>query len=544
MMSYDPDQFILHATNLLHSSLDPSVSVKNFFEYCRSVIPLKELALYSSPQNNIYTVEMAYVTPSRSEFPYKQYFFSEQGRQLIEEMIALGYGVTVTGFLVEDESHIAARFTRSYGIDVEKHHSHVPFYWVAVGGDASIVGTALFSVGEGFSEEHMRLLDKLELPLRFSLMNMRQYWELNTIKQRIQQDNRRLRSRLRGTERITVAGENGGLANVMATARMVAPVDVPVLITGETGSGKEIIAKSIHSMSPRKGVKLVTVNCGAIPVELIDSELFGHVRGAFTNAFSDHKGFFEQAEGGTLFLDEIGELPLSAQTRLLRVLESGEIRRVGDSKDIAVNVRVIAATNRNLQQMTERKEFREDLYYRLSVINIQIPPLRKRKQDIPELVSFFVSNASAKYGVAEPLIPAEDLQRIIDYDWPGNVRQLKNVLESAVIVGSGRKFALRLPEDVDEGPAFAAAENAQGPSGQEQADRPADFGRLFEERLLGMSFDELQSLYLKACLKAANGRVEGPKGAARKTGLPPGNLRAKCRRLGISPRSFMSGMKP
>lgn len=239
-------------------------------------------------------------------------------------------------------------------------------------------------------------------------------------------------------QRFEIIGNNEGLNRAIDIARQVAPTDLSVLITGESGVGKEIFPRIIHFFSSRKHSPYIAVNCGAIPEGTIDSELFGHEKGAFTGALSDRKGYFEVTDGGTIFLDEVGELPLSTQARLLRVLESGEFIRVGSSKVQKTNVRVIAATNLDIPQAVKNGKFREDLYYRLNTIPIYIPPLRERKEDIPLLFRKFASDFAEKYRMPAIRLSEEAVQLLENYRWPGNIRQLKNITEQISIIEQER----------------------------------------------------------------------------------------------------------
>src|ERR1700754_1430125 len=239
-----------------------------------------------------------------------------------------------------------------------------------------------------------------------------------------------------GDERL-IGGETG-LAAVMVRAHMVAKSAAPVLLFGETGTGKEIIARAIHEQSMFRSGPFRRVNCGAIAPELIDSELFGHEQGAFTGAATRRKGWFEQADGGTLFLDEIGELALPAQVRLLRVVQDAEVVRVGGERPVRVNVRIVAATHRDLPAMVEAQTFREDLYYRLSVFPIVIPPLRDRPSDIRAFAEYFAERAANRFGLKPVPVSDEDVQMLTGYRWPGNVREIAAVMDRAVLIGQGR----------------------------------------------------------------------------------------------------------
>ena len=239
-----------------------------------------------------------------------------------------------------------------------------------------------------------------------------------------------------------MVGRSQALKHVLFKAEQVAPTDATTLILGETGTGKELVARAIHAASARKDRALVTVNCAALPAHLVESELFGHERGAFTGALARKPGRFELAQGGTLFLDEVGELPPALQPKLLRVIEAGEFERVGGTRTLKFDVRIIAATSRDLRLEVERGRFRADLWYRLNVYPITVPPLRHRKDDIPPLVAFFVNKLGQKVGKHIRSVPPDVMRALQDYDWPGNVRELANVIERAVIVTQGAELCL------------------------------------------------------------------------------------------------------
>jgi len=321
-----------------------------------------------------------------------------------------------------------------------------------------------------------------------------------------------------GEERLI--GGDTGLAAVMTRARIVSRSAAPVLIFGETGTGKEIIARAIHEHSPFRGGPFRRVNCGAIPSELIDSELFGHEAGAFTGAVSRRKGWFEQADGGTLFLDEVGELALAAQIRLLRVVQDSEVVRVGGERPIRVNVRIVAATHRDLPGMVEKQTFREDLYYRLSVFPIVIPPLRDRPSDIRAFAEYFAQRAANRFGLRPVPVSDDDVQRLAEYQWPGNVREMAAVMDRAVLIGQGRALnvAGALGQD-----SLTSATPAR------QTDQPASHIA---------PLDVVIRQHIEAALDATNGRVEGPYGAARLLRINPHTLRARMRKLKIDWRGF------
>ncbi len=324
-----------------------------------------------------------------------------------------------------------------------------------------------------------------------------------------------------GEERLI--GRDTGLAAVMARAQLVARSTAPVLLFGETGTGKEIIARAIHEHSTYRKGPFRRVNCGAIASELIDSELFGHEQGAFTGAVTRRKGWFEQADGGTLFLDEIGELAPAAQVRLLRVVHDGEVVRVGGERTVHVNVRIVAATHRDLPGMVEARSFREDLYYRLAVFPIVIPPLRDRPSDIRAFAEYFAERAAGRFGLPPVPVSDDDVQRLVAYSWPGNVREIAAVMDRAVLIGQGRALSV----------AAALGHEAPNVSGRPAAVRSAAAGAGTIEPL-----DVVTRRHIEAALVEARGRVEGPQGAARMLRINPHTLRSRMRKLKISPRGF------
>jgi formate hydrogenlyase transcriptional activator len=313
-----------------------------------------------------------------------------------------------------------------------------------------------------------------------------------------------------------IVGTSPGLRHVMERVAMVAGTNSTVLITGETGTGKELVARAIHEASPRRERLLVKVNCAAISAGLVESELFGHEKGAFTGAVGKHKGRFELAHGGTLFLDEIGELPPETQVKLLRVLQEREFERVGGTETIRVDVRVVAATNRNLPQLVARRQFREDLYYRLNVFPVAIPPLRERTDDIPLLVNAFLRRFARQAGKRIDDVLPEAMWRLLAYNWPGNVRELQNVIERAVV------FARHDVLDLDALPDLSAAAAPLPLSAATSPDGPAP-----------RTIAEVERWYVEQVLAETRWVIEGERGAARRLGLHPNTLRSRLKRWGV-----------
>ncbi|MCB9552392.1 MAG: sigma-54-dependent Fis family transcriptional regulator [Myxococcales bacterium] len=357
-------------------------------------------------------------------------------------------------------------------------------------------------------------------PLAVAVDNDRRLHALTRTRDALAADREALLTRLQRHDIAEVViGERGGLQGVMARVGQVAPTDAPVLILGETGAGKEVIARAIHARSRRHDAPVVRVNCGAIPAELIDSELFGHERGAFTGAVTARQGWFERADGGTLFLDEIGELPMAAQVRLLRVLQDGTLERVGGGRTLAVDVRIVAATHRHLEGMVAEGRFREDLWYRLCVFPIRLPALRERMEDLPALAAHFADRAGRRLGGLGLAPTPAELALLAGYAWPGNVRELAAVIERAVILGNGRRLEL------------AAALGATTPRPAPVERAPAPLDRAPPEPIGAL--DAAIAAHIERALAACRGRIEGPFGAAHALGVNPHTLRARMRKLGV-----------
>jgi formate hydrogenlyase transcriptional activator len=307
----------------------------------------------------------------------------------------------------------------------------------------------------------------------------------------------------------TIVGRCGGLRSILSEMEVVAPTDATVLITGEPGTGKEVIARAVHELSPRRTRNLVKLNCAAMPAGLLESELFGHVRGAFTGAIASHTGRLTLADGGTLFLDGIGDMPLELQPKLLGLLQEREFETVGSTRTTRVDVRFIAATNGDLWQMVQDRKFREDLYYRLKCFPVILPPLRERKEDIPEFVKYFVEHFASSMGKVIETIPEETMRAIVSHSWPGNVRELQSYVERGVILSKGGVFRLSPPEE------------RQAPLLERS--NPTLEDKVREE--------------IRAACQRANWRLGGPRGAAARLGLKRTTLFYMMKRLGIRPPS-------
>lgn len=398
-----------------------------------------------------------------------------------------------------------------------------------VGGAVVLAANA----GERFTATHRRMVKQLLEPLNVALENDRRLRELTALREAAEADRRTLLTRL-GRQEMgdVVVGADSGLRSVMERVRLVANSDVPVLFLGDTGTGKEVAARAIHNGSARASGPFIRVNCGAIPAELIDSHLFGHEKGSFTGAADLRQGWFERANGGTLFLDEIGELPLPAQVRLLRVLQEHQFERVGGQQAINVDVRIVAATHRDLATMVKAGTFREDLWYRVNVFPILLPPLRERTEDIPALARHFAHRAANRFGLSYVEPSDADLKVLMGYAWPGNIRELGAVIDRAAILGNGKTLEI------------VAALGAGGPMITTPAAPTHDRheGEPDTAPSVGLAtLDAAMKAHIERALASTRGRVEGKRGAAQLLDINPHTLRARMRKLGINWDAYRDG---
>ncbi len=375
----------------------------------------------------------------------------------------------------------------------------------SIGGEPIILRGFMFDISD--LKEAREAAEHGEQTLRTALQ------EIEKLKQRLEGENLYLRQEIGQTRSgDELVGESNLMRQVTALVEQVAPTDATVLILGETGTGKELIARSIHEQSRRAAHPLIRVSCATLPSTLIESELFGHEKGAFTGAISRRIGRFELADGGTIFLDEIGDLPLELQPKLLRVLQEGEFERLGSTKTITVDVRVIAATNRDLDDAVATAEFRKDLYYRLQAFPITVPPLRERRGDIPLLVWYLLGRTNVNIGRAIDSIPDDVMQRLVRYPWPGNVRELENVIERAVILTQGQSLQL-------EG-SFGLSDVGIG-------------GRRGTTGTTSARLEDVERAHILRVLQECGWRIKGKSNAAERLGLHPSTLLHRLKRLGI-----------
>jgi formate hydrogenlyase transcriptional activator len=387
-------------------------------------------------------------------------------------------------------------------------------------GERAVGVLALGSAGEGaFTEEDLAFLGQVANQIALAVDNALAYGEISQLKDRLVRENVYLESEIRSELHFEdIVGNSQALKLVLREVETVAPADSTVLIYGETGTGKELIARAVHNLSSRKSNAFVKLNCAAIPTGLLESELFGHEKGAFTGAISQRVGRFELAHRGTVFLDEIGEIPLELQPKLLRVLQEREFERLGSTRTLRSDARLIAATNRDLKAMVEEQKFRSDLYYRLNVFPIRVPALRERKEDIPLLVRHFVQQFSQRNNRVINTIPSETMEALVRYHWPGNIRELQNVIERAVILSKGSMLNVSLAGLESDAPRATPA-----PTKSTQS----------EHKNLQDALNNTEQNEILRALEASNGIVAGPSGAAARLGVARSTLQLRMQKLGI-----------
>ena len=375
------------------------------------------------------------------------------------------------------------------------------------------LGTLIFACKQpaAFQEADVHFLQLVANQVAVAVENALAFQEIEALKDKLAKEKAYLEDEVRTEHNFgDIVGESKTLRDVLKKVETVAPTDSTVLICGETGTGKELIARAVHDLSPRKARTFVKLNCAAIPTGLLESELFGHEKGAFTGAIAQKIGRFELANGGTLFLDEVGEIPLELQPKLLRVLQEQEFERLGGTRTIRVNVRLVAATNRDLGSMVAENRFRSDLYYRLNVFPLDLPPLRQRPDDIPRLVRHFTQRFARRMGRAIETISSEVMDALVRYPWPGNVRELQNVIERAVILSKGSTLQVSLAD------LRSPVANGFAP-----ADTP-------------VTLLDAEREHIVETLRQTNWVLGGPRGAAARLGMKRTTLHWKMQKLGIS----------
>lgn len=503
--------FFYQATLRICSSLDIETMLADSFEYIRRYIPANgiTLSLFDN-ENGVLNIISGILDPYFIQLP--------KLIRLTPDAVA---------YIRQHESSDDPNDP----VNQPEDHPVIKLAWQAIGKPDSsyivsrlkvqneVIGlVTLIARGRNiYSQRHMEMLNLLQGPFAIAMSNGLKHMELLKLKEILADENMFLKNQLHRKAGDEIIGGNSGLKDVMMMVQQVAPLASQVLLLGETGVGKEIIANAIHYSSDRADGPFIKVNCGAIPESLIDSELFGHEKGAYTGAVETKRGRFERADKGTIFLDEIAELPLQAQVRLLRVIQSREFERVGGTRPIPLNIRIIAATNRDLEEMVRSRSFRKDLWFRLNVFPITIPPLRHRKEDIPALVNYFIEKKSKEMNLRfTRRADLESISILRSYPWPGNVRELENVVERALIrnINSPPERLLYFDRRVFE---INQQELPSAPISTPDS----------------MRSDDVIRLHIESVLKMVKGRIQGANGAAEILGVNPSTLRKRMRKLGI-----------
>jgi transcriptional regulator with GAF, ATPase, and Fis domain len=510
-MKLDENEFFRQATLRICSSLDIEKALFNCLQYLRLFMPASgmSLGLFEPSTGVLRSLAIVDHTGGKKSVPPTQL-----SREAVQEIESNRDSADVR-VIDRGANPSVAKVLRPY-IDLSNHCALVMRLEIE---DKRLGTFALLARGRArFTKAHVHMVSVLREPLSIAMSNALRYEEVVRLKDIVDAENRELSRELRHFSGDEIVGAEYGLKSTMEMVRQVAPLNSPVLLLGETGVGKEVVANAVHYTSSRRGGPFIKVNCGAIPDNLLDSELFGHERGAFTGAINQKRGRFERADKGSIFLDEIAELPLPAQVRLLRVLQQKEIERVGGTKSIPVDVRIIAATHRDMEELVGSGTFREDLWFRLDVFPIMIPPLRHRKEDIPALVQYFVEKKSKDLKIyPPPAVSVEELDRLKAYHWPGNVRELENLIERELIHKRGKEKHWRLRFDHFDMP---------------RKTKGSDIIHEMDHNLV--TLNEAMSRHIRQALQISSGKICGAAGAAQLLGTNPNTLRSRMRKLGIS----------
>jgi len=552
-------EFFQEAVSRISSSLDLSQSMVRVFAFLKDHFSIDGISLHQY-SNRLKALKLLFlVTKDRFQYVEATLKLSKSETLYMQEHEAMPYPVIISD---EVNNEIADKHRHAISHLLPYRPSS---YLVGIMQSGATPVGHLCLIGSGmieYTEDQKRKMRLLLSPFTLAMSNMLQFRRVMEFQEKLYSEKSNLEKTLDQLRESPIIGERGGLRNTMNIVNQLKDKETPVLILGETGTGKELIADVIQNISTREGQPFIKVNCGAIPDSLIDSELFGYKKGAFTGATKSHPGRFEQAHGGTLFLDEVGELPLQAQVRLLRVLQNNVVERIGGKTAIPVNVRIIAATNRNLGKMLQDGSFREDLYYRLYVFPIQIPPLRERSQDLPALIHHFIEQTCIRLKLkTTPVFHPDILEKMKQYTWPGNVRELENMVERAVILSPDDSLKLDhfLPRDSDRRIAQDRSQDnmesfidkkiqaaldkyfngSQKPVNKAQTNINMHRFSTYDQNSTTSSSVQVQALdqtikeSIQTTLLITRGRVNGPGGAAQLLDLNPSTLRNKMRKLNI-----------
>lgn len=505
-------EFFKKATLYITATPDSELGVGHFFQFLKTCIPLEGMTIqvYDPGLLSLHLFQVR-VDDKLLELDKVIPLVDEEARKLVQQNV----GRTIFRINKGSQEPVSRILLKALDGYLEQGEKSCIVANLHLGTEA--FGDCCFIAdGENrFEEKHVRMLKMLISPLSIAITAQMQFMQVKRLKSALAEESRFFHDELKKITEGEIIGRDSGLKDIMDMTAQLARVNTPVLVNGETGVGKELIANAIQSASTRHDGPFVKVNCGAIPDSLIDSELFGHEKGAFTGAQCRKIGRFERASGGTIFLDEIGELPLKAQTRLLRVLQNHEIERVGGIKALPVDIRVIAATHRNLPEMVGKGEFREDLFFRLNVFPLTVPPLRHRKKDIPALTQYFIEKIATRMRLpSTPKLMPAAVEPLMEYDWPGNVRELENLVERALIV-------------FPQGPLRFDVLFAQT-QGRTRAPQ------VLNDTVVPM--DVMMRQHIQHALRETQGRISGPHGAAKLLQMHPNTLRKRMDKLGVQYR--------
>ncbi len=505
----DNNHFYRQAVEALMGSLNIEEGLKNCINFLCNVIPSDVLSVHLWDEN-LCSLRVLATANTRKGHLCNIIIPVDENRRYIPRW-EQGLGVKIVNDFNDDpiSTLVQEHMTEIYG----KHdYSHL-ISRVKIG-DQHICDIVLLAKGKDrFTTQHAALFSTLDSPFGIAVSNNLKHRTIKEMHSKLLYEHETLKSKFEQVNHYNIIGCNSGLKRTIQKVEEVSHTDVPVIITGETGVGKDVIANTIQSHSARKDAPYIRINCGAIPENLIDSELFGHEKGAFTGAIERKIGRFERADTGTLFLDEVGELSKAVQVRLLRVLQNGEIERVGGKKTIKLDIRIIAATNCSLEEMVANNEFRSDLYYRLCLFPIQIPPLRERLEDIPLFTNYFLQQCNKKFHLPPSKIALGEIEKLQNHTWPGNIRELANVIERSVITAHGAPIRFQINQKEVASYASQAINNQSTSS--------------------LLTLEELNKEHIKKVLKFTEGKIQGPDGAAQLLNINPHTLRSRIKKLGI-----------
>ena len=510
-------QALLDLNNAIITNLTEETLLRSISEAMRPLIPSDRCAItLHQPETDTFRF-LAVAGVLRSE-----YFHS--GLEVSRTETSLGRAFDLQRPLLRSNLEVEQQFPNEKRLAKEGLRSLCTVPLILRGRSIGTLSVVSRNINQ-YSDADAAFLQDLAVQVALAVENMKSFEEIAALKATLEEENVYLREEIRNEHNFEeIVGNSPALLAVLRAVEQIAPTDSTVLISGETGTGKELIARALHNRSARKGRAMVSVNCSAISAGLVESELFGHLKGAFTGAIERRIGRFEFANGGTIFLDEIGELPLETQAKLLRVLQEQEFEPVGSSRSVRVDVRVIAATNRNLREEVDAGRFRSDLFYRLSVFPLRLPPLRDRRSDIPQLAAFCLARFSKRFRKNVEGVSRDTMARLMSYSWPGNIRELQNVMERAVVLSAGP--TLRLDKDlVPVALSEGCLETAETHAGDTSEVRTA----------AGLpTLEEMERSHILAALRQTNGVVDGAGGAARILNIHPNTLRHRMGKLGVT----------